>query len=137
MKKAKLFLSTILVLLTATLFAQNMRVTGTIKDAATGEGIPFASVIVRGTTNGTASDVEGAFTINAPANATLEFSAIGYVTVVETVNGRGVINVSLDPDSEALDETIVVAYGTAKKSSFTGSGRRPRILCAAWASTSL
>lgn len=121
MKKAKLFLSTILVLLTATLFAQNMRVTGTIKDAATGEGIPFASVIVRGTTIGTASDVEGAFTINAPANATLEFSAIGYVTVVEQVNGRGVINVSLDPDSEALDETIVVAYGTAKKSSFTGS----------------
>lgn len=121
MKKAKLFLSTILVLLATTLSAQNMRISGTIKDASTGEGIPFAAVMVRGTMNGTSSDAEGAFTINAPAKATLEFSAVGYVTVVEEVNGRGVINVVLDPDAEALEETIVVAYGTAKKSSFTGS----------------
>ena len=121
MKKAKLFLSTILVLLATSLSAQNMRVTGTVKDASTGEGIPFAAVMVRGTMNGTSSDAEGAFSINAPAKATLEFSAVGYVTVVEEINGRGVINVALDPDAESLDETIVVAYGTAKKSSFTGS----------------
>ena len=121
MKKAKLFLSTILVLLATSLSAQNMRVTGTVKDASTGEGIPFAAVMVRGTMNGTSSDAEGAFLINAPAKATLEFSAVGYVTVVEEINGRGVINVALDPDAESLEETIVVAYGTAKKSSFTGS----------------
>lgn len=122
MKKAKLFLSTIFVLLAVSLSAQNlMRVTGKITDTATGEGIPYASVIIRGTLTGTASDAEGAFTINAPANATLEFSAIGYVTVVENVDGRGVINVNLDSDAESLEETIVVAYGTAKKSSFTGS----------------
>ena len=121
MKKAKLFLSTILVLLVTTLNAQNMRISGTVKDASTGEGIPFAAVMVKGTMNGVSSDAEGAFTINASAKATLEFSAVGYVTVVEAVNGRGVINITLDPDSEALEETIVVAYGTAKKSSFTGS----------------
>lgn len=121
MKKAKLFLSTVLVLLTASLFAQNIRVSGTIKDAATGEGIPFAAVMVKGTMNGVSSDAEGAFTINAPSKATLEFSAVGYVTVLEEVNGRGVINVLLDTDAESLEETIVVAYGTAKKSSFTGS----------------
>ena len=121
MKKAKLFLSTILVLLAVSLSAQNVTVRGTIKDAATGEGIPFASVVVRGTTTGAASDVEGAFTINAPANATLEFSAIGYVTVTEAVGGRTNINVLLEEDTEALEETIVVAYGVQKKSSFTGS----------------
>ncbi|MCR4825092.1 MAG: TonB-dependent receptor [Bacteroidales bacterium] len=103
------------------LSAQNMRVTGTVTDASTGEGIPFASIVVKGTMNGTSSDEKGAFTINAPANGTLEFSAVGYVFVEESVNGRGVINISLDPDSESLDESIIVAYGTAKKSSFTGS----------------
>ena len=121
MKKAKLFLSTILVLLAVSLSAQNVTVRGTIKDAATGEGIPFASVVVRGTTTGAASDVQGAFTINAPANATLEFSAIGYITVTEAIGGRTTINVLLEEDTEALEETIVVAYGVQKKSSFTGS----------------
>ena len=121
MKKAKLFFSTLFVLLAVSLSAQNMRVTGTVKDSATGEGIPFASVAVRGTMIGTASDANGVYTINAPANGTLEFTAVGYVTVVEAINSRGTINVSLDPDTENLDESIVVAYGTAKKSSFTGS----------------
>lgn len=121
MKRIKLFLASMMLLVASAAFAQNMRVQGTIKDAATGEGIPFASIVVRGTTNGASSDAEGVYTINAPANATLEFSAIGYVMVVETINGRGTINVTLDPDAESLDETIVVAYGTAKKSSFTGS----------------
>jgi TonB-linked SusC/RagA family outer membrane protein len=110
-----------MMLVASTAFAQNMRVQGTIKDATTGEGIPYASVVVRGTMNGTSSDANGVYSINVPANATLEFSAIGYVMVVEAVNSRGTINVSLDPDAESLDETIVVAYGTAKKSSFTGS----------------
>ncbi len=121
MKKIKLLLASLMMLVASTAFAQNMRVQGTIKDAATGEAIPFASVVVRGTMNGTSSDANGVYSINAPANATLEFSAIGYVMVVEAVNSRGTINVTLDPDAESLDETIVVAYGTAKKSSFTGS----------------
>ena len=121
MKKTKLILASLMLLIASVAFAQNMRVQGTIKDAATGEGIPFASVVVRGTSTGTSSDANGVYSINVPANATLEFSAIGYVMVVEAINGRGTIDVALDPDSEALDETIVVAYGTAKKSSFTGS----------------
>lgn len=121
MKKIKLLLASLMLLVASSAFAQTMRVQGTIKDAATGEGIPFASVVVRGTSTGTASDADGNYTINVQANATLEFSAIGYVMVVEAVNSRGVINIALDPDNESLDETIVVAYGTAKKSSFTGS----------------
>ena len=121
MKKAKLFFSTLFVLLAVSLSAQNMRVTGTVKDAQTGEGVPFASVVVKGTMTGTSTDANGAYSLNAPANATLEFSAVGYVLVDEAIGGRGVINISLDPDSESLDESIIVAYGTAKKSSFTGS----------------
>ena len=121
MKKAKLFLSALFVLVAFSLSAQNMRVTGKVTDSSTGEGIPFASIVVRGTMNGTSSDANGAFTITAPANGSLDFTAVGYVLVNEPINGRGVINVTLDPDSESLDESIVVAYGTAKKSSFTGS----------------
>ena len=121
MKKAKLFFSTLFVLLAVAVSAQNMRVTGTVKDASTGEGVPFASIVVKGTMIGTSTDANGAYTINAPANGTLEFTAVGYVLVDEAINGRGVVNISLDPDTESLDESIVVAYGTAKKSSFTGS----------------
>ena len=121
MKKAKLFLSSLFLLLAVAVSAQNMRVSGTVKDASTGEGIPFASIALRGTMTGTYTDAEGVYSINVPSNGTLEFTAVGYVTVVEQVNGRGTINVSLDPDNENLDESIVVAYGTAKKSSFTGS----------------
>ena len=121
MKKAKLFFSTLFVLLAVAVSAQNMRVTGTVKDSSTGEGVPFASIVVKGTMIGTSTDANGAYTINAPANGTLEFTAVGYVLVDEAINGRGVVNVSLDPDAESLDESIVVAYGTAKKSSFTGS----------------
>ena len=121
MKKAKLFFSTLFVLLAVSLSAQNMRVSGTVKDSSTGEGVPFASVVVKGTMLGTSTDADGAYTINAPANGTLEFTAVGYVLVDEAINGRGVINVAMDPDAESLEDVLVVAYGTAKKSSFTGS----------------
>ena len=121
MKKAKLFFSTLFVLLAVSVSAQNMRVSGTVTDAQTGEGVPFASVVVKGTMNGTSTDANGAYTINAPANGTLEFTAVGYVLVDEAINGRGTINVVMDPDAESLEDVLIVAYGTAKKSSFTGS----------------
>ena len=121
MKKAKLFLSTLFVLLAVSLSAQNMRVTGTVTDSQTGEGVPFASVVVKGTMLGTSTDANGAYSLNAPANGTLEFTAVGYVLVDEAINGRSVVNVSLDPDAESLEDVLIVAYGTAKKSSFTGS----------------
>lgn len=121
MKKAKLFLSVLSLFVAFGVSAQNMRITGTVTDASTGEAVPFASLMVKGTLNGTSSDAEGNYQINAPADGVLVFSAVGYVTVEETVGGRARIDVAMDPDSEALDETIVVAYGTAKKSSFTGS----------------
>ena len=80
-----------------------------------------ASVVVKGTLVGTSTDLDGKYTISAPAGATLEFQYVGYTTVEMAVNGRTTIDVALSPDAEALEETIVVAYGVAKKSSFTGS----------------
>ena len=121
MKKARLFISAMFMLLTASLYAQNIKVGGVVTDASTGEGVPFASVVVKGTMNGVSSDADGIFSINAPADGTLEFSAIGYKSKDVQLAGNPTVNVTLEPDTQVLDETIVVAYGTATKSSFTGS----------------
>jgi TonB-linked SusC/RagA family outer membrane protein len=121
MKTAKLFLCALLALTTVALSAQNVKVSGTVRDAQSSEAIPFASVMVKGTTNGTATDADGVYSINAPAAGVLVFSSIGYESVEVNVGSRGKIDIALEPDSEFLDETIVVAYGTATKSSFTGS----------------
>ena len=121
MKKVKLFMACLLAIVTTSLYAQNVRVRGTVKDANTGEGIPSASVLVRGTLTGTSSDLDGNFSLSVPAGSILEFSSVGYVTVAEAVNGRAVIDVVLKPDAEYLDDVLVVAYGTASRAAFTGS----------------
>ena len=121
MKKAKLFFSTVFMLIAVALSAQNVRVEGTVKDASNGEGVPFASVVVKGTTNGVSSDADGNYTISAPANGTLEISAVGYTTQDVAIAGKSVINVVLEPNFEALAETIVVAFGSTTKEAFTGS----------------
>ena len=99
-------------------FAQN--VSGKVADAK-GEAIPGASVIVKGTTTGTMTDLDGAYQLNAGSNATLVFSCIGYASQEIAVGGKGVINVVLTEDSTLLEETVVVAYGTAKKKDLTGA----------------
>ena len=121
MKKAKLFLAALSAMLTVSVSAQDITVTGTVTEASTGEGVPFASVMVKGTMNGVASNVDGVYSIVAPENGTLVFSAVGYTTVEVAVNSMAEINVELDVDTQFLDETIVVAYGTATRESFTGS----------------
>lgn len=121
MKKAKLFFSALFAMIALAVSAQNVKVTGTVVDAETGEGVPFAAVMVKGTMNGVSADVDGRYSITAPSNATLVITAVGYIEHEEQVNGRASIQVLLSQDTETLDETIVVAYGTATKSSFTGS----------------
>ena len=102
-------------------FAQNISVSGNVTDASTGEPVPYASVHLDGTTLGTNSDSEGHYSISVPFDGKLVFSSIGYRTTEVTVASSGTIDVELHPDSEFIDETIVVAYGTATRSSFTGS----------------
>ena len=102
------------------LSAQTYRtISGAVKDAA-GEGIIGAGVVVQGTSNGVITAPDGTFTLkNVPTGASVVVSCVGYKTQVAlATNGMTVV---LAEDNEALDETIVVAYGTSKKSSFTGS----------------
>ena len=97
----------------------DIRVSGIVMSE--GEPLPGASVLVKGTHNGTVTDVDGKYTLTVPADGTLVFSFIGLKTTEQKVNGRTVVNAELLPDSEQLDEVMVVAYATAKKYSFTGA----------------
>ena len=108
-------------LMCSTAFGQNISVSGNITDASTGEAVPYASVHLEGTMTGISSDNEGHYSISVPHDGMLVFSSIGYQTKEVAVASSGVINVELSPDSQFIDETIVVAYGTATRSSFTGS----------------
>ena len=122
MKKVKLFFTAMMVLLaSAGAFAQDVTVSGVVTDSSTGEPVPFASIQIKGTLDGGSTDADGNYSILVNSDAVLIFSSIGYQDQEIEVGGRSAINVALHPDSELLDETIVVAYGTAKKSSFTGS----------------
>ena len=108
-------------LLTALAYGQNITVTGKVSDSSTGDGVPFASVQLKGTMIGSVADADGNYSISAPSNGTLIFSSVGYTNEEVAVSGRRSINVALSPDAESLEETIVVDYGVQKKSSFTGS----------------
>ena len=115
MKKIKVFLTVLAMAVTTLGFAQNITVTGTVKDASTGEGIPFAAIQIQGTTTGASTDADGNYSISTPSNSTLVFSSIGYIQQNIAVAGQKTINVSLSPDAEALEGTVVIGYGSAKK----------------------
>lgn len=107
--------------MTSVAFAQNIKVTGNVTDSSTGDPVPFAAVHLDGTMTGVSTDADGQYSITVPADGVLVFSSIGFDDTRVEVNGKTVINVFLNPDAEALDETIVVAYGVQKKSSFVGA----------------
>ncbi|MCD8185987.1 MAG: TonB-dependent receptor plug domain-containing protein, partial [Rikenellaceae bacterium] len=102
-------------------WAQNVTVSGTVTDAATGEPISYATVSVQGTTLGTATDEQGFYSITVPPGRELTFSFVGYQTVREPVGNRVRIDIGLRSEATVLDEVIVVAYGTTTRASFTGS----------------
>ena len=101
--------------------AQNLTVTGVVTDSSNGLGVPFAGVQLKGTTIGTVTDVDGLYSIEVPAEGILVFSSIGYKDLEVAVASNSKIDVQLHPDTEQIEETIVVAFGTATKESFTGS----------------
>ena len=103
----------------AVAYAQNVKITGTVVDADSGEPIIGAAVIVPGTTQGTSTDIDGKFTLDAPAGTDLEFSCIGYSTI--TVKAASSMNVRMQVDNRFLDEVVVTGYMTEKKSDLTGS----------------
>ena len=122
MKKMKLFFTAAVMLaFSVAALAQNITVKGTVKDEA-GEPIVGANVILMGSNTVYAlTDFSGAFTLSVPKNGSLDVSCLGYSTVVVPVEGKTTLEIVLPLDTTVLDETIVVAYGTATKSSFTGS----------------
>lgn len=106
----------------AYMYAQDFTVTGVVRDASNDEPVPFATIQLKGTMTGGSTDADGNYSISLPGgDVVLIFSSIGYQTQEIAVDGRTDINVLLHPDTQMLDETIVVAFGTATKESFTGS----------------
>ncbi len=99
---------------------QTKTVTGTVLDDA---GIPIigANVLVKGTTNGTITDLDGNFSLEVSSGDVLEISYIGYVTQEIPVGNQTQFNITLSEDTQALDEVVVVGYGTMRKSDVTGS----------------
>ena len=101
-------------------YAQTQTVYGTVTDAA-GEPIIGATVIAQGTANGTATGLDGDYSITADATGTLQFTYVGYETVTVPVEGRNEINITMHENTAQLDELVVVGYGTMKKSDLPGA----------------
>src|SRR5215217_4495388 len=106
--------------ITHSLLAQSGSVKGKVVDEK-GEGIPGASVTIKDSQQGTLTDVEGAFTLEAAGNATLVFSFVGYLKEEVQVNNRSIVDVTLRVDTKALEEVVVVGYGTQRRVETTGS----------------
>lgn len=102
------------------LFQDNQKVTGKVIDM-NGQGLPGATVVVKGTTNGTTTDLDGSFTITALESDVLVFSFIGFVTQEVALNGRTVVDVTLEEDTPYLDEVVVVGYGTMRRRDVIGA----------------
>ena len=123
MRKMKLFFTVLAVLIGSVAYAQNITVTGSVKDSSTDEFVPFASIQLKGTMTGASTDADGLFTMTVPTDGVLVFSSLGYHTLEVPVDGKKTFNVILDPDTQVLSETIVVAFGTSTKEAFTGSAK--------------
>jgi TonB-linked SusC/RagA family outer membrane protein len=94
---------------------------GTVTDASTGEPLPGVNIVIRGTTQGAISDMNGSFSIEADAGDVLLISYVGYVTQEITVGDETTLTISLEPDVMGLDEIVVVGYGTQKRTEVTGA----------------
>jgi TonB-linked SusC/RagA family outer membrane protein len=100
--------------------AQGQQVTGQVTDSETGEGLPGATVLIKGTTNGAITDIEGKYSISANQGDVLVFTFLGFVEVEREVNSA-IMDVVLLPDFGELEEVVVVGYTTQKKKDLTGS----------------
>lgn len=114
------FLVAALLMAPASLWAQNLNVSGTVRDAGSNP-VAGASVVVKGTTVGATTDANGGYSISAPADATLVFSFLGLATVEEAVGGRGRIDVTLGEGDQAIEEIVVIGYGVQRREAVTGS----------------
>ena len=105
---------------TSQLYAQQSQVTGSIVDAE-GEPMIGVSVKVKGTAHGTISDMDGHYKLNVQQGQTLVFSYMGYITQDIKWKGQSTLKIVMHEDAKALDEVVVVGYGTAKKANLSGA----------------
>lgn len=116
----KLLLTLAATLLAGFAFAQSVQVSGIVIDENS-EPMFGVNVYDNSTLKGAVTDMDGAYTINVPSSATLSFSFTGYKEQSVAVAGNKIINVTMEPDDELIDEIVVTAYGVSTKGSFTGS----------------
>lgn len=114
------FTAVLLLAMGLTAWAQTLTVTGVVRDSS-GEPLPGAAVMVQGTSNGAVTDLDGRYSIKVGAKAVLRVECLGYEEVTANVNGRTSINFTLNEAADVLDDVVVIAYGSAKKTDLTGS----------------
>lgn len=102
-------------------YAQDIQVTGKVIDSKDNSPMIGVTVVVKGTTVGTITDIDGNYSIKSPVNGTLVFSFLGYKTIEVAVSGQAKIDLALGEDTQQIDEVIVIGYGTQKKSEKTGA----------------
>ena len=121
MKFSKFLLSLAVGFLALNAGAQNKTVTGTVTDGENGEPVPFASIVVKGTSNWTTTDIDGKYSVEAPSNGILSVEILGYASQEVAVDGRSVVNIVLETDLDQLSESVVIGYGVQQKKLLTGS----------------
>lgn len=123
MRRIKLFLTALVVLAMSTsAFAQKLNVKGVVSDAATGDALPGVAIQLKGSTTTYAlTDASGNYAIAVPSDGVLFVSCLGYASQEIAVDGKAVINVGLNAETETIDDVIVVAYGTVRREANTGS----------------
>ena len=103
------------------MISEEVRVSGKVTSAVNGDGLPGVSILIKSTTTGTSTDIDGNYFITVPDDAVLQFSFIGFITQEIAVGNQSIINVTLEPDLAELEEVVVIGYGTQKKSDVTGA----------------
>jgi TonB-linked SusC/RagA family outer membrane protein len=125
-KKNRILFAAFVVLLQCSfivsVFSQNISVTGKVTDAETGEELPGVNVVLKGTTQGAITTIDGTYSILVPgANSILQFSYVGYTTQEISLDGRTTLDLALNKETTIMDEIVVVGYGTARRKDLTGS----------------
>lgn len=111
----------LLAYVTAAAQQSQISLSGTVTDELTGEPLPGVSIVLQGTSNGSVSGIDGEFSLSVPANGVLQVSYVGYQHQEIAVNGRTAIDIVMERSNNELDEIVVVAYGTQKKTSSTAA----------------
>jgi len=120
-KDLKLMLFLFAILITTVGYSQVKTITGKVTDAQNGEPLPGVTVVVKGTTIGTATNFDGDYSLNVEPSQVLTFSFVGYTAKDVVVGNESVLNVQLEQSVENLDEIVVIGYGQVKKEDATGS----------------